>query len=69
MHWAWSVILAVATLAGLWLAARHALGWLVAAAGELVWVAYAVVSRQWGFLALAAAFLIVYVRNYGVAKR
>lgn len=39
-------------------------GWLVGFAGQLLWIVYALASRQYGFLLSAAAFAAIYARNY-----
>ncbi|GAA4007373.1 hypothetical protein GCM10022631_19070 [Deinococcus rubellus] len=39
-------------------------GWLVGFAGQLLWIVYALLSQQYGFLLSAAAFAAIYARNY-----
>jgi hypothetical protein len=60
----WSVALALLGLTGSYLVGRwSAWGWAVSFVGELVWVAYAVVTRQWPFGVTAVAFGLLYIRN------
>lgn len=59
----WSWALAVVGVTGLWLAAKNPkAGWTVALYAQAFWVAYAVATRQWGFLATAVAYAVVYAR-------
>ena len=59
-----SVVLAVTSLASMWLISRHlASGWAVAIAAQALWVPYDFCTRQWGFIAITAASLPVYVNG------
>jgi hypothetical protein len=59
----WSWALASVGLTGLWIAAsRPRLGWSIALASQVLWVTYAVATRQWGFIATAVAYAVVYTR-------
>lgn len=59
----WSYALAAVGITGLLIAAsRPKVGWWFNIAAQTAWVAYAVVTRQWGFLASALAYTIAYVR-------
>lgn len=61
----WSWALTANGLLGLWLVATYARkGWIVLIGNELLWIAYAVLSRQWGFIAMAATYGTVYVFAY-----
>lgn len=61
----WSWTLAVVGLLGAYLAGRKlAVGWLIRLAAQVLWVAYALISHQWGFIATAVAFGVVYGRNW-----
>lgn len=61
----WSFALAAAGLAGLVLAGGHnKIGWLVGLSTQVLWIAYAIVTRQWGFIFTAAAYGYVYARNW-----
>jgi hypothetical protein len=44
-------------------------GWLIGLAQEFLWIAYSVITRQWGFLASAFAYGFVFARNYVKAWR
>lgn len=60
----WSILLAAVGVFGLWLAGRkNAWGWAIGAGAQVLWVIYALVSRQYGFLLSAAAYGWVYLMN------
>ncbi len=60
----WSLVLAVVGIAGLYVAGRKLWwGWAIGLGAQVLWVVYAVVTRQWGFIASALAYGIVYGRN------
>lgn len=62
--WWWSVLLAAVGVGGLWLAGRRSwTGWAVGLAAQGLWVAYALASRQYGFLVSAVAYGSVYAVN------
>lgn len=59
----WSYGLAVLGVTGLWIAATHPrVGWWFNIAAQVVWIAYAIATRQWGFLVTAVAYGVVYAR-------
>ena len=61
----WSWLLAAWGVTGLVLAGRRkAIGWAVGLAAQVAWVAYALATDQWGFIASATAYGAVYARNY-----
>ena len=61
----WSWLLAAVGITGLVLAGRRqAIGWAVGLAAQAAWIAYALATRQWGFIASAAAYGAVYARNW-----
>jgi hypothetical protein len=39
-------------------------GWPVLLANEVIWVVYALVTQQYGFIAMAIAYAIVYIKSY-----
>jgi hypothetical protein len=39
-------------------------GWLVLLANEVIWVVYALVTQQYGFIVMAIAYAIVYIKSY-----
>ncbi|MFI6819709.1 hypothetical protein ACIBJE_02005 [Micromonospora sp. NPDC050187] len=59
----WSYLLSTAGITGLLVAARHPrAGWTINIVAQALWLAYAVISRQYGFLLAAAAYTVAYVR-------
>lgn len=61
----WSISLAAIGILGIWLAGqKRALGWAVGVAAQLLWVAYAVVTGQWGFILSAVVYGAVYGLNW-----
>lgn len=60
----WSWCLAAIGITGLWLAGSgRKSGWVVGIAVQVLWIAYAVVTAQWGFIASALAYGTVNTRN------
>jgi len=60
----WSWALTAIGVTGLWLAGSKRLaGWAVGVGVQVLWLAYAVTTRQWGFVASAFAYGFVYARN------
>jgi hypothetical protein len=63
--WWWSVLLTTVGVVGLFLAgSKYKLGWAVGLGAQGLWIAYAIATQQWGFLASAGAYGYVYARNY-----
>lgn len=61
----WSILLTAVGVTGLWLAGRNSKwGWAVGLGAQGLWIAYAVATGQWGFLASAGAYGFVYARNF-----
>lgn len=61
----WSWALAAVGLLGIWLAGRkRAVGWLVGVGAQFLWLAYAIVTRQWGFVVTAVAYAGFYGHNW-----
>lgn len=59
----WSWLLAALGISALFIAAkRPKAGWTFAICVQALWVAYALVTRQYGFLVSAAAYALVYAR-------
>lgn len=60
----WSYILTVIGVAGLWLAGRKdPRGWLIGLAAQVLWIAYATATRQYGFYLSSVAYGWVYAQN------
>jgi hypothetical protein len=60
----WSYLLTVVGVFGLWLAGREQVaGWLVGLGAQVLWIAYATSTEQWGFYVSALAYGSVYARN------
>lgn len=61
----WSWILTAVGVLGIWLAGRKlTAGWAVGFGAQALWIAYAVATRQWGFIVSALAYGTVYGRNW-----
>jgi len=61
--WSWVLVTLGAT--GMWMAGRRMrAGWAVAIANEALWIAYAVDTRQYGFIAGALLYMVVFARNW-----
>lgn len=66
----WSYLLAAVGILGIWLAGRKNLwGWAVGAGAQVLWIAYGLVTRQYGFILSAVAYGCVYARNFVRWKR
>lgn len=69
MGW-WSWLLTAVGVSGLYLAGRRSpWGWAVGIGAQGLWLAYAVATRQWGFLVSCAAYGWVYARNFRAWRR
>lgn len=61
----WSFLLAAIGIAGLYLAGKkNYWGWGLGVCAQALWAVYAVTTGQWGFLLSAAAYAIVYTKNF-----
>lgn len=61
----WSVALAAIGILGLYLAgSKNLWGWVVSFAAQVLWIMFAVVTGQYGFVLSALAYGWVYGRNY-----
>lgn len=61
---AWSWILTCAGLTSLYLAGRHDhRAWYVGLFTQCLWVAYAIATKQYGFIASVCAYSTVYALN------
>jgi len=63
--WWWSYLLAAIGVSGLWFAgSSRKIGWAIGVGVQLLWIIYAVVSKQWGFIFSALAYGGVNIRNW-----
>ncbi len=63
--WWWSWLLTAVGVTGLFLAgSKRKLGWAIGLGAQVLWIAYALVTVQYGFLASAFAYGFVYARNW-----
>lgn len=61
----WSWALSGISCLGLWLAGlKRRSAWVVVILGEVLWTAYALVSKEYGFIIGAVAYTAVAVRNF-----
>lgn len=60
----WSYLLTAVGVFGLWLAGRKdRRGWMVGIGAQVLWIAYATATQQWGFYISALAYGWVYIKN------
>jgi len=43
---------------------KNMLGWLVLLVNECLWIMYALVTKQYGFIVMALAYATVYIKSY-----
>lgn len=68
--WAWSYVLMAVGVFGLYLAGRKSKwGWAVGIAAQVLWIAYAIATQQWGFIISAIAYGAVYIKNFVTWRR
>lgn len=61
----WSYLLALVGITGLFLAgSKNKLGWLIGFSAQILWITYAIATKQYGFIIAACAYGYVYARNY-----
>ena len=61
----WSWALAVVGVIGIYFVGKKTLwGWFVLLFNETLWVVYAVVTQQYGFIVSAIAYAAVYISAY-----
>lgn len=62
--WWWSYLLAGVGITGLWLAgSMRMMGWVIGLGVQILWIAYAIATSQWGFIVSALAYAVVNFRN------
>ena len=61
----WSWVLAVIGVTGIYFVGRKTIwGWYVLLFNEFLWMAYAIITKQYGFIFSAIAYAAVYIRSY-----
>lgn len=61
----WSYTLGALGVLGIWLAGRKsAWGWAVGFGAQFLWLAYALITAQHGFIITAVVYGTVYARNW-----
>jgi len=61
----WSWILAVIGVAGIYFVGRKTIwGWLILCANEILWITYALITKQYGFIFSAIAYAAVYIKSF-----
>jgi hypothetical protein len=61
----WSWILAAIGVAGIYFVGKKTLwGWSVLLFNEAVWIIYAIITEQYGFIVSAFAYGAVYIKSY-----
>lgn len=66
----WSYLLTAVGVTGLYLAGRKSpWGWAVGLSAQYLWFAYAIATRQWGFIVSSLAYGAVYTRNFCAWRR
>jgi len=66
ISWCWGLALTVAGIAGVWLVAGRfqKVGWALLCLGQGLWIAYALLTKQLGFIPGVIGYALVYARNY-----
>jgi len=61
----WSYALAPFGLIGMFMASRrNKWGWLLSICTQVLWLVYAVDTKQWGFIPGSLAYGVVYLKNF-----
>ncbi len=61
----WSWILAAIGICGIFLVGRKTIwGWLILCVNECLWIAYALATDQYGFIAMAIAYAAIYIKSF-----
>jgi hypothetical protein len=61
----WSWILAVVGVSGMYFVGKKTVwGWLVLLTNEVIWTAYALATKQYGFIVMAVAYATVYIKSF-----
>lgn len=60
-HW----VLAVIGVSGIYFVGNKTIwGWLILCVNEFLWTVYGVLTKQYGFIAMAFAYATIYIRSY-----
>jgi len=66
----WSYVLAAIGVTGIFFVGRKTIwGWFVLLFNEVLWIAYALITNQYGFILSAIAYAIVYIKSYTLWRR
>lgn len=66
----WSWLLAVIGVTGIFLVGKKTIyGWLILMVNECIWIAYALATDQYGFIVMATAYALVYIKSYMAWRR
>ena len=61
----WSWLLAVIGVTGIYIVGRKTIwGWLILCVNECLWIFYALATKQYGFIFMATAYALVYIKSY-----
>lgn len=61
----WSWVLGTIGVAGIYFVGRKTVwGWIVLLSNEVLWITYALITKQYGFIFSAIAYGIVYVKSF-----
>lgn len=61
----WSYLLAAIGVTGIFFVGKKTLwGWLVLCVNEVIWIIYALATKQYGFIIMALAYTAVYIKSY-----
>jgi nicotinamide riboside transporter PnuC len=61
----WSWVLAVIGVTGIFFVGRKTIwGWHILCINECLWITYAIITKQYGFIFSALAYAAVYVKSY-----
>ena len=70
MNQYWSWLLTAVGIVGLVCAGKKFWwAWLIGLSAQVLWLAYAIVTKQYGFIVSALAYGIVYARNAHLWKK
>jgi hypothetical protein len=69
-EWYWSWVLGIVPLFAMWqIGNRHRWAFLLMAVGEVLWVGWAVLTRQWGFVPGSFIWGGIALRNWASWRR